>query len=273
MRPPSRPSGRITELQPDLAGATRAGHGPPRAGRSSRRDRELPAGPALGPDALAWSNLGAALYTEGRLDEAVQAFGEAVKLEPAAPANHRNLGDAWQRPRTARGGAPGLVGGRAAVPRRRCGWTPARPRRSASWRCTKRSSATTPAPRLARARPSTLAPGDADVHYRASVVHALGGRGRRGGRGPGASPPTAATAAPSPSTTTTSPPCAANPTPVTGRTTHATKGTRRSADPPPGPLRFRADGGRRHPPRTPSPSRSTTTPVSSRAAPRRRCSR
>jgi len=89
---------RITELQPDLPwghqmlGTVHHVKGETEAAIASYR-RAL----ALGPDALAWANLGALLYGQGQLNEAVEAFEEAVRLEPRVPAHHRNLGDTYQR--------------------------------------------------------------------------------------------------------------------------------------------------------------------------------
>jgi tetratricopeptide (TPR) repeat protein len=168
--------GRNTELQPDLAwghqmvGTVRHVQGDLEAAIASYR-RAL----ALGPDAFAWSNLGAALYSEGRVDEAAKAFQEAIALEPLAAANHRNLGDAWQRL------------GRSEEARR--AWTEAVRLAEEALRVDPRSVETlgqlavyeAKLGRHARAegharRAIDLAPGDADAHYRAAVVHALGGR-------------------------------------------------------------------------------------------------
>ena len=167
---------RITELQPDLA------WGHQTLGTAYQMQGDLPAAIesyrralALGPDALAWSNLGTALYSLGRLDEAVQAFKEAIALEPGAPANHRNLGDAWQRL------------GRADEARR--SWSEAVRLCQEALRVDPRSTETLGqlavyeaklgrrASAESHARQALdLAPGDADVHYRAAVVQALGGK-------------------------------------------------------------------------------------------------
>jgi eukaryotic-like serine/threonine-protein kinase len=168
--------GRITELQPDLA------WGHEMLGTVHHVQGDLPAAiesyrraVALGPDALAWSNLGAALYTEGRLDEAVEAFGEAIRLEPGAPANHRNLGDAYERL------------GRAEEARR--AWSEAVRLCGEALRVDPRSTETLGqlavyeaklgrhASAESHARQALdLSPADADAHYRAAVVHALGGK-------------------------------------------------------------------------------------------------
>jgi tetratricopeptide (TPR) repeat protein len=50
----------------------------------------------LKPDyALAWNNVGAILYAQGKLAEAAAHFQEAVGLQPGYPDAHNNLGLAW----------------------------------------------------------------------------------------------------------------------------------------------------------------------------------
>jgi tetratricopeptide (TPR) repeat protein len=167
---------RIIELQPDLA------WGHEMLGTVHHMQGDLPAAIQsyeraieLGPDALAWSNLGAALYTEGRMDEAVRAFEQAIALEPLASANHRNLGDAWQRL------------GRLDAARR--SWSEAARLSREALRVNPRSSEALGqlaaceaklgdhASAESHARQALdLAPDDPDAHYRAAVVHALGGK-------------------------------------------------------------------------------------------------
>ena len=48
----------------------------------------------LAPDARAWANLGNVYYAQGRPPEAVRAFEEAARLEPASGTIRRSLGDA-----------------------------------------------------------------------------------------------------------------------------------------------------------------------------------
>ena len=167
---------RIIELQPDLA------WGHEMLGTVYHIQGDLPAAIEsykraldLGPDAVAWSNLGAALYTEGRLDEAVRAFEQAIALEPLASANHRNLGDAWQRL------------GRPDAARR--SWSEAARLSRQALQVNPRSAETLGqlaaceaklgdhASAESHARQAlALAPDDPDAHYRAAVVHALGGK-------------------------------------------------------------------------------------------------
>ena len=167
---------RIIELQPDLAwGHEMLGTAYHVQGDLAAAIESYERALELGPDAVAWSNLGAALYTEGRLDEAVRAFEQAIALEPLASANHRNLGDAWQRL------------GRLDAARR--SWSEAARLSRQALRVNPRSAETLGqlaaceaklgdhASAESHARQALdLAPDDPDAHYRAAVVHALGGR-------------------------------------------------------------------------------------------------
>jgi serine/threonine-protein kinase len=51
----------------------------------------------LGPNAAAYSNLGFFYYSTERYREAIAAYSEAVKRDPAAPTYHRNLADSYRR--------------------------------------------------------------------------------------------------------------------------------------------------------------------------------
>ena len=51
----------------------------------------------LGPDHVAFQNMGTLWYSQGRLQEAAAAFESAARLSPGEPANYRNLGDAYRR--------------------------------------------------------------------------------------------------------------------------------------------------------------------------------
>jgi serine/threonine-protein kinase len=57
----------------------------------------------LGPSAPAYANLGFFYFAAGRFKEAVTAYAEQVKRDPASPSAHRNLGDAHRRAGNAAG--------------------------------------------------------------------------------------------------------------------------------------------------------------------------
>jgi tetratricopeptide (TPR) repeat protein len=49
------------------------------------------------PDAwLALGNLGAGLANQGKLEEAIEQYGEVLRINPDYPENYCNLGDAAQ---------------------------------------------------------------------------------------------------------------------------------------------------------------------------------
>jgi tetratricopeptide (TPR) repeat protein len=86
---------RQTELQPDNAWAFQM------LGTSLMMQGDLAGAVApyreairLAPDARAWANLGNVYYAQGRPPEAVRAFEEAARLEPASGTIRRSLGDA-----------------------------------------------------------------------------------------------------------------------------------------------------------------------------------
>jgi tetratricopeptide (TPR) repeat protein len=51
----------------------------------------------LAPEARAWANLGYVYYAQGRLKDAVRAYEEAARIEPASGTIRRSLGDARAR--------------------------------------------------------------------------------------------------------------------------------------------------------------------------------
>ena len=51
----------------------------------------------LGPSASAYANLALAYYRANRLDDALQAYGQALIADPKSVLNHRNLGDVYTR--------------------------------------------------------------------------------------------------------------------------------------------------------------------------------
>jgi tetratricopeptide (TPR) repeat protein len=86
---------RVTELQPDNAWAFQM------LGTSLQMAGDLdgavaPYGEAirLAPDARAWANLGHVHHVRGRHEDALRAYEEAARLEPASGTIRRSLGDA-----------------------------------------------------------------------------------------------------------------------------------------------------------------------------------
>ena len=63
-------------------------------GRTDESARVLQRSLEIAPDSVTYSNLGTYLYFQGKYPEAVNAFEEAVKLNPNASARWGNLGDA-----------------------------------------------------------------------------------------------------------------------------------------------------------------------------------
>ena len=143
-----------------------------RAGEAGRGDRRIPRGdPAQArPSPTAHYNLGIALRDQGKLDEAIAEFREAIRLKPDYAEAHYNLGVAlrdqgsWTRrsPNTARrsGSSPTLA---------------ERPQSTSARSCaTMQGEATTEA--IAEYRKAIrLKPDDADAHY--SLGNALQRRG------------------------------------------------------------------------------------------------
>ena len=89
---------RAIELQPDHADAY--GYLGTVYLYSGRRDRAIEyykRSIQASPTPAAWSNLGAALSDGGQLEEALDAFRQAVALRPRDPLLHRNLGDVLAR--------------------------------------------------------------------------------------------------------------------------------------------------------------------------------
>jgi serine/threonine-protein kinase len=89
---------RATEVQPDDAWAFQM------LGTSLQMAGDLQGAIApykdairLAPDARAWANLGSVYYATGRLPDAMHAYGEAVRIEPASGTIRRSLGDTRAR--------------------------------------------------------------------------------------------------------------------------------------------------------------------------------
>ena len=89
---------RVTDLRPDSAEAfQRLGTAYLAAGDKAHAREFLERALKIAPDAASYSNLGTIYYGEGRLDEAAQAYREAIKLRPNRALFHRNLGDVYQK--------------------------------------------------------------------------------------------------------------------------------------------------------------------------------
>ena len=91
---------RVTELRPDNAWAFQMlGTALHEAGQANEAEAAYRQAIAADPSAAAgaWTNLGALFYDTDRLAPAVEAFRQALVLEPASGLMHRNLGDALAR--------------------------------------------------------------------------------------------------------------------------------------------------------------------------------
>jgi tetratricopeptide (TPR) repeat protein/TolB-like protein len=89
---------RVIELRPDSAQAfLRLGTTYQALGNYPQARQQYERAIAIAPDAAVYSNLGMMAYTEGRFQEAVRAFSEAVRLRPNRALFRRNLGDAYQQ--------------------------------------------------------------------------------------------------------------------------------------------------------------------------------
>jgi tetratricopeptide (TPR) repeat protein len=87
---------RVTELQPDFAwGYQMLGTVHHAMGETEPAVAFYRQALELSPDPFAYFNMGNLLYSEERYEEALEAFEQAVALEPREPANHRSLGDTY----------------------------------------------------------------------------------------------------------------------------------------------------------------------------------
>jgi tetratricopeptide (TPR) repeat protein/predicted Ser/Thr protein kinase len=88
---------RVTELQPDdPRGYLNLGAAFHAAGDTRRAVVNYTRANDISPTDVAFSNLGAIYHGEGRFDDAIAAYGAAIKLTPGVPNFHRNLGDAYR---------------------------------------------------------------------------------------------------------------------------------------------------------------------------------
>ena len=89
---------RTTELNPDYPGGYQMlGTAQHKLGDVEAAIGNYQHAVRLGPNASAYSNLGFFYFSAGRYAEAIDAYAEAVKREPAVPTYHRNLADAYRR--------------------------------------------------------------------------------------------------------------------------------------------------------------------------------
>jgi len=133
----------------------------------------------LAPDARAWANLGGVYYAKGASADAVRAYQEAARLEPASGTIRRSLGDA-----RAKAGDEGEAKAdwRAAIElsRTALGVNPRDPRQLKNTAiCFAKLGERDPALRSAQLA-LEAGPADPDTHYGAAVVHALLGDEKAG---------------------------------------------------------------------------------------------
>src|SRR6185436_15369133 len=89
---------RVIQLQPDSArGHYMLGTTFLAKGDTPQAIAALRQAITIAPSAGAYSNLGDALYREGRYAEAADSFQQAVRMNPKSAIKYRNLGDAYAR--------------------------------------------------------------------------------------------------------------------------------------------------------------------------------
>ena len=167
---------RVTELQPDNAwGFQQLGTALHMSGDTEGALRNYERALRLMPDPKAWGNVGSIHYAQGRLRQAARAFEESARLDPNSPAAHRNLGDTYRRlgqEEKARQSYERAV--RLVEEARRVN-----PRDARSLAMLAVYEAKLGRHEQARGHVRealALGSASAEVHYRAAVVHALGGR-------------------------------------------------------------------------------------------------
>ena len=86
---------RATELEPDNAAAHQSlGTSEHMLGRLDNALRHYQRANALRPTATAWSNIGTIHFAQGKLEEAIAAYEQALKLNAKSASTYVNLGDA-----------------------------------------------------------------------------------------------------------------------------------------------------------------------------------
>jgi serine/threonine-protein kinase len=126
----------------------------------------------LAPDARAWANLGYVYHAQGRLADAVRAYEEAVRLEPASGTIRRSLGDARAKAGDAAGARADWTAA-VGLSRALLRVNPREPRQLKNVaiglaKLGEREEALRAANAALEAGPAS-----ADAHYGAAVVHAL----------------------------------------------------------------------------------------------------
>jgi serine/threonine-protein kinase len=170
------PLTRTTELRPDFAGGYQAlGTVHHVLGDNDRAIGNYQHALRLAPEAAAYSNLGFAYYTDGRIEEALAMWRKAVEQDPTSPATHRNLGDAYARlGRHADARAAYDEAIRRATTMLQV--NPRDARRIALIALCEAKLGRTDAAMRHAAEAATLAPENSDVAYKTATVHALLGR-------------------------------------------------------------------------------------------------
>jgi tetratricopeptide (TPR) repeat protein len=89
---------RVTQLQPDNSrGFQMLGFAHQTVGDNRQALENYRKAILIGRDRLAYLNMGTIYYDEGRFREAARAYEEVIRLGPAPPVTHANLGDAYAR--------------------------------------------------------------------------------------------------------------------------------------------------------------------------------
>jgi serine/threonine-protein kinase len=126
----------------------------------------------LAPDARAWANLGSVYYAQGSSAEAVRAYEEAARLEPASGTIRRSLGDARAKTGDA-SGAKAEWSRAIDLSRDKLRVNPRDPRQLKNVAVCLAKLGKPDEARRAAAEALAAGPGVADTHYGAATVHAL----------------------------------------------------------------------------------------------------
>lgn len=167
---------RVTELQPDNAwGFQQLGTALHMSGDTEGALRNYERALRLMPDPKAWANVGSIHYAKGKLTEAARAFEESVRLDPNSPAAHRNVGDTYRR--LGREGKARESYARAVRLVEEALRVNPRDARALAMLAVYEAKLGRHDQARGHVREAlALGSASAEVHYRAAVVHALGGR-------------------------------------------------------------------------------------------------